>query len=103
MNIGQQTPSFAGGTIPGGGMWGGRRKLAWSIVLGVVLAILTAVVIAYALVGQRPGSPIASLLGPSVPPTQVAPEKEYKNPFDRETQYVNPFEEFKSPFHSLQQ
>lgn len=33
--------------------------------------------------------------GPSVELT-----KEYKNPFDKETQYVNPFEEYKNPFET---
>lgn len=26
---------------------------------------------------------------------------EYKNPFDRETQYVNPFQEYKNPFNNI--
>lgn len=36
------------------------------------------------------------LPGQSVP--KVTPKTEYKNPFKKETQYVNPFETYKNPF-----
>lgn len=29
---------------------------------------------------------------------KVSLQEEYKNPFDKETQYVNPFDEYKNPF-----
>lgn len=29
---------------------------------------------------------------------KVSTQKEYKNPFKKETQYVNPFETYKNPF-----
>lgn len=32
---------------------------------------------------------------------KVELKTEYKNPFDKETQYVNPFQEFKNPFNNL--
>lgn len=32
----------------------------------------------------------------------ISLNEDYRNPFDQESQYVNPFSEFKSPFHSLQ-
>lgn len=31
----------------------------------------------------------------------VALKNDYKNPFEKETQYVNPFDQYKSPFHNL--
>ena len=31
----------------------------------------------------------------------VALKTEYQNPFDKKTQYVNPFKEFKNPFTNL--
>ena len=37
--------------------------------------------------------PIISQLG-----ANVAVKEEYKNPFNKETQYVNPFETYKNPF-----
>ena len=41
-----------------------------------------------------PSSPLKILQsGPS-----VALKKEYKNPFSKETQYVNPFDTYKNPF-----
>lgn len=30
--------------------------------------------------------------------TKVELKSEYKNPFDKETQYVNPFNQYKNPF-----
>lgn len=43
-----------------------------------------------------------NLPGVSLPQKGPAVEltKEYKNPFDKETQYVNPFEEYKNPFET---
>lgn len=34
--------------------------------------------------------------------TNVAIKSQYKNPFKKETQYVNPFDEYKSPFLSFE-
>ena len=31
----------------------------------------------------------------------VVPQKSFKNPFAKESQYVNPFDTFKSPFYAL--
>lgn len=33
---------------------------------------------------------------------KVSVKEEYQNPFKKETQYVNPFDDFKSPFLSLE-
>lgn len=35
--------------------------------------------------------------------TPVEVKTEYKNPFAKESQYVNPFDQYKSPFLSLKQ
>ena len=37
--------------------------------------------------------------GPKAPTVKL--ETEYKNPFNRNTQYANPFDEYKNPFASL--
>ncbi|MBI2021726.1 hypothetical protein HYS93_02445 [Candidatus Daviesbacteria bacterium] len=34
---------------------------------------------------------------------KVAVKTEYKNPFKKENQYVNPFDEYKSPFLTFEQ
>lgn len=39
---------------------------------------------------------------PATQSTSVAPETNYANPFDKNTQYVNPFSTYKNPFDSLQ-
>ena len=41
-----------------------------------------------------------SLPGQTAKPT-VEVKKEYRNPFAKSSQYVNPFDEFKSPFLNL--
>lgn len=40
--------------------------------------------------------PFFSKIGQSGPKVDL--KKEYKNPFNKETQYVNPFETYKNPF-----
>lgn len=40
-----------------------------------------------------------SFLGPKTASVEL--KTEYKNPFDKETQYVNPFQEFKNPFNNI--
>ncbi len=32
---------------------------------------------------------------------QVELKTEYKNPFAKQSQYINPFDQYKSPFHNL--
>jgi hypothetical protein len=49
---------------------------------------------------------VISLPGVSLPGVSAQPEVQleeaYENPFRVENQYVNPFDEYKSPFNSLQ-
>lgn len=45
-----------------------------------------------------PSSPFQTSTGP-----KVEVKTEYKNPFKKETQYVNPFDEYKSPFLNFEQ
>ena len=101
----------SGGVTQGGsgfsspfGKIGGRA--AWSskttvlVMVGVIAVVLGLVIVGF--FSRRPGGlniPLPGLRGPSAPEVK----KTYQNPFDKETQYVNPFEEFKSPFQSLQQ
>lgn len=37
----------------------------------------------------------------SVQKPNVAPKREYSNPFEKSTQYVNPFSDYKNPFDNL--
>lgn len=75
-----------------------------SIIIGVivVLVIILLAVIAYKSTrpkgGEAPGGITSLILGQ----TGVKVKEEYKNPFDRQNQYVNPFSESKSPFTVLQ-
>ena len=60
----------------------------------VLLLIAVAAALIYFGVIKNPLSNLK--LGQSVPKVDL--KKEYKNPFDKETQYVNPFETYKNPF-----
>lgn len=43
-------------------------------------------------------NPLPNIPGIGQQGPKVSVKTEYKNPFDKETQYVNPFEEYKNPF-----
>ncbi|HLD26112.1 MAG TPA: hypothetical protein VJC05_03665 [Candidatus Andersenbacteria bacterium] len=75
------------------------------MIVGVVIVVLVIVLVVLLLLSPR-GTvdkvvPQALQLKGDV--SEVALKTEYQNPFDRDSQYVNPFDEFKSPFQSLQQ
>ena len=66
-----------------------------SVRIGVLVVILL-VAIGFLLgVIKVPGLSIQQLLEKKA---QVKLKTEYKNPFAKETQYVNPFEDYKNPF-----
>ena len=66
-----------------------------SVRIGVLVVILL-VAIGFLLgVIKVPGLSIQPLLEKKA---QVKLKTEYKNPFAKETQYVNPFEDYKNPF-----
>ena len=63
---------------------------------GIPLAILIVVVIVLLLVYSKAGKlPTTSIFQKKA---DVKLKTEYKNPFDKNTQYVNPFETYKNPF-----
>ena len=64
-----------------------RRRLAAFL----VLAVLAVGAIFYFVILKNP---LPSLQGGP----RVATKTKYKNPFDKKTQYVNPFETYKNPF-----
>lgn len=64
------------------------------LVVVIVSAVLFVVLILFGAI-KNPFSKL-SLVGQKGP--KVAVKSEYKNPFDKKTQYVNPFETYKNPF-----
>ena len=82
---------------------GNSAKIAALIVVVVLLFVLGVGVFVFMRSTMRGGLSSASPADTDQVPVQVSLTSEYKNPFDQDSQYVNPFEEFKSPFHSLQQ
>ena len=61
----------------------------------LLLLVIGAAALIYFGVIKNPLSYL-SLPGQNVP--RITPKSEYKNPFKKETQYVNPFETYKNPF-----
>ena len=79
------------------------------IVLVVILAGLLVLVVVAALLKLRPTPKEVEgpTSAPAVPPrtsSVTTPQltETYENPFEKKTQYANPFAEFKSPFQNLQ-
>jgi len=70
------------------------------LVIGLLLALLFIVVIYVALV--RFGVIKDPFPLPSIPLLQKGPQvsikTDYKNPFDKKTQFINPFDDYKNPF-----
>lgn len=62
--------------------------------IGVLIVILLIVVGFLLGVIKVPGNPLPVFQKK----VQVQLKTEYKNPFSKETQYVNPFEDYKNPF-----
>lgn len=82
-----------------------RSKVGLVVVLVVVIFVVVGVVVWMLVRSQRGGvGTIGQLPLPGLreQPTNVELKSEYKNPFERNAQYVNPFTDYKSPFISLQ-
>ncbi|EKD65697.1 MAG: hypothetical protein ACD_50C00012G0002 [uncultured bacterium] len=74
-----------------------QKGIAHLILIFVILAIL---IVAGALVLKK------FIKIPGLSQTQesnIAIKSEYKNPFNKDSQYVNPFDQYKSPFITFQQ
>ena len=69
----------------------------------LLLLLVVLAVIAYVLISQGVIKTPANL--PSVPGAKreasISLQTQYQNPFDKDTQYVNPFAKYKNPFDSL--
>ncbi|MBI2040365.1 hypothetical protein HYT18_04800 [Candidatus Microgenomates bacterium] len=77
----------------------GVIHLALPLILLLFVAVLTFVVLIYFGIIKNP---LKTLTVPGVKkePT-VSLQNQYQNPFDKSTQYVNPFASYKNPFDAL--
>lgn len=73
----------------------GVVALAAPLIMLLVAAVIVFILISQGLIKNPLKS--VTLPGQSKEPT-VSLQKQYQNPFDKNTQYVNPFSEFKNPF-----
>lgn len=69
-----------------------------------LLLLLAAAAVIFILISQGlikiPSKIVPSLPGQKKEPT-VQLQKQYQNPFDKDSQYVNPFSQYKNPFDTL--
>ncbi|MBI4021993.1 MAG: hypothetical protein HY372_01415 [Candidatus Andersenbacteria bacterium] len=81
------------------------KPVAVVVAVAVVLLLILVILLMALSRGQKGESLVPSLPGLSQgeAASEVVPQTEYENPFERDTQYVNPFDDTKSPFDSLQQ
>lgn len=75
---------------------GFKKGIAHTLLIILIAAVILAVPILIAVFVFNKKIPGLSEKAPN-----VALKTEYKNPFDKKTQYVNPFAETKNPFANL--
>lgn len=72
------------------------------IALIPLLLILALIVVVILVASGKIQNPIQNLPGQKSNQPTVKLQTDYQNPFDKKTQYVNPFASYKNPFDSLQ-
>lgn len=94
-----ENPSGAG---PSAGKSGDKSRMLMLVGV-IVLVVFVVVVIVMTTLSRKSSStadvPKAQQISGEI--SDIALNEAYENPFDRDTQYSNPFNEFKSPFESL--
>lgn len=65
-------------------------------IIAFLLVLIVAISVAYVLLA------IGVIKNPFSKELKVPLKSAYENPFDKKTQYVNPFSEYKNPFDYLQ-
>jgi len=71
------------------------KKKSTSLIAILVIVLVVVLILIGLGVIKVPSTPIATILQKK-PTVQL--KTEYNNPFDKEAQYVNPFEKYKNPF-----
>lgn len=83
-----------------------NKKKQIRLLILAVLLFLTSLVTNYVILKHRAeqenlAKPLVTELKNQPQQSNVSLKKDYKNPFDKDTQYVNPFSQYKNPFDSL--
>lgn len=81
-----------------------NKKKQIRLLILVILLFLASLITNYAILKERAEQQkqAKSFITKSQPQqSSVVLNKEYKNPFDKNAQYVNPFSKYKNPFDSL--
>lgn len=82
-------------------------KISHKRVLFILLIITLLVLVLlsfYISQGKKEEKKVEVLPTPTSVPKEplITPQVEYENPLDKDTQYVNPFSEYKNPFDAVQ-
>lgn len=69
----------------------------------LLLLIFAAIIFGLAAIGilRMPLKSLPALPGVKKQEPTVTLQKQYQNPFDKNTQYINPFSSYKNPFDTL--
>lgn len=78
-----------------------RAGEAGTIALIPLLLILALVVVVLLVTTGKMTNLLSKLPGQASKEPTVSLQKDYQNPFDKKSQYVNPFSSYKNPFDSL--
>lgn len=95
MNLSPDLSSLSGSPLK---KWPPSKRV---LIITVVVLIIIIIAAVWFYLGSQAETPVnlgSAILGQS----KVEVRREYKNPFDRDNQFVNPFAEVKSPFTVLQ-
>lgn len=84
-----------------------NKKKKIRLLILAVLVFLTSLVTNYVILKHRAEQQNQASLAtkpqpkPQIQQSNVSLKTDYKNPFDKDTQYINPFSQYKNPFDSL--
>ena len=77
-----------------------QQGFAHLLLILLVVTIVAVISLFYLGVIKNPAKQIQSIVTGKKEPT-VALKTQYQNPFDKATQYVNPFSSYQNPFDNL--
>lgn len=76
-----------------------QKKLIVALIFALLAVLLLIIVVAN--ITQKSNIILQTITPTKSKEPTVSLKKEYKNPFDKNAQYVNPFSQYKNPFDNL--
>jgi len=79
-----------------------NQKGAIVLIAPLVFLLIIAIILFFLISQGIIKNPLKSLSLPGQPKeSTISLQKQYQNPFDKDTQYVNPFSSYQNPFDTL--